>query len=167
MKTILGTNGKHSIDENGVVYSHVDNSGKIVIGKNKIRKQQETVWGYKTIDLTFAGKKKKSPIHRLVAIHFIDNPMSKPCVNHIDGNKHNNSKTNLEWVTYSENEQHSRDVLGKRNKTKPIIAIKNNVATRFEGQNMASRALGLQQSNIHKVLSGKRAHTCGYFFKYE
>ena len=44
-------------------------------------------------------------IHRMVALHFVDNddPEVKTCVDHIDGNKHNNHYTNLEWVTRSEN----------------------------------------------------------------
>ena len=47
------------------------------------------------------------PIHRFVAEMFIPNPDNKPEVNHKDGNKMNNSASNLEWVTRSENQEHA------------------------------------------------------------
>lgn len=53
------------------------------------------------------GYKQSLLLHRVVAITFIPNEQNKPEVNHIDGNKHNNSVTNLEWVTREENQQHA------------------------------------------------------------
>lgn len=46
-------------------------------------------------------------MHRLIAETFIKNENNKPCVNHINGNKHDNNVSNLEWVSYSENLIHS------------------------------------------------------------
>ena len=42
-------------------------------------------------------------IHRIVAELFLPNPENKPCVDHINCNKHDNRAVNLRWVTYSEN----------------------------------------------------------------
>lgn len=58
------------------------------------------------------SKDKTYHIHRLVALHFVDGYFDGADVNHKDGNKSNNVYTNLEWCTRSENQLHSRYVLG-------------------------------------------------------
>ena len=55
------------------------------------------------------GKRRYVLIHRLVAKYFVDNPLNKPHVNHIDGDKTNNKSKNLEWVTPYENTRHACD----------------------------------------------------------
>lgn len=52
-------------------------------------------------------------LHRLVAMTFIENPNNLPEVNHIDGDKSNNSVSNLEWISRKDNELHSRKFGGK------------------------------------------------------
>ena len=42
-------------------------------------------------------------IHRLVAKLFIPNKENKPCVDHINGDPHDNRAVNLRWCTYYEN----------------------------------------------------------------
>ena len=42
-------------------------------------------------------------VHRLVGMLFIPHEDGKDFINHIDGDKHNNSVENLEWCTRSEN----------------------------------------------------------------
>lgn len=53
------------------------------------------------------GRENKILAHRLVAIAFLPNPNNLPCINHKDGNKINNCISNLEWVSYSENNKHA------------------------------------------------------------
>lgn len=63
--------------------------------------------GYLRMPLCKDGVTKKHMVHRLVAEAFISNNENKPAINHIDGDKTNNSVTNLEWVTNSENTIHA------------------------------------------------------------
>jgi hypothetical protein len=65
--------------------------------------------GYYKIVLTKDGKASQKFIHRLIAEAFIPNPHNKPCINHINGIKTDNSIENLEWVTIQENCQHAHN----------------------------------------------------------
>lgn len=87
----------------------------------KLLKTETIVEGYHRIVLMKEAIKKRYMCHRLVAQEFVPNPDNKPYVNHINGNKADNRAENLEWVTQSENELHSYNVLGNtmRGKTYP------------------------------------------------
>lgn len=74
-------------------------------------KQQENEKGYLRVDIVDdAGIKRHKKVHRLVAEAFIQNENGYPQVNHIDGNKQNNSFTNLEWVTNEENARKAKEL---------------------------------------------------------
>lgn len=64
-------------------------------------------------------------VHRLIAMAWIDNEdiLLKPYVNHIDGNKTNFDINNLEWVSQSENAEHSFKY--ELNKTQKGIKVRN------------------------------------------
>jgi hypothetical protein len=66
----------------------------------------KTRYNYLYVNLNNNGI-KQFRIHRLVALHFIPNPNDLPEVNHIDGDKNNNTVENLEWCTNLENIRHS------------------------------------------------------------
>lgn len=63
--------------------------------------------GYIRTNIWINGIRRNFKIHRMIAIHFIPNPENKPQVNHKDGNKANNSISNLEWCTAGENQRHA------------------------------------------------------------
>jgi hypothetical protein len=69
----------------------------------RVLKTQPRKDGYVGVQLSKDGKYKNLLMHRLVALAFIENPLGKPDVDHIDRNKSNNSVDNLRWSTTSEN----------------------------------------------------------------
>lgn len=65
--------------------------------------------GYYMVSFSYKNKSKPLRVHRLLAINFIDNPLSLPEVNHIDGDKLNYDLKNLEWCTHAQNMKHAFD----------------------------------------------------------
>lgn len=92
---------------------HVTEDGKIYNTNTGKQLKYSQVRGYLRYTLYDEGSRHQWQAHRLVATVYLENPEHKPCVNHKDGDKHNNTVDNLEWCTYSENEEHSFKVLGK------------------------------------------------------
>lgn len=92
------------------------------IKKGKILKSFDNGLGYKFVCLKKGGKSLKMYIHRLVGMHFIENPLNKPYINHIDCNPSNNRVENLEWCTPKENTRYmfklGRQNMGKEWKEK-------------------------------------------------
>ena len=84
-------------NEKGEIYSLLRN--KILKGRS--------LKGYKRVALMKDGKTIDVLVHRLIAQTFLPNPENKPYINHIDGDKTNNSVSNLEWCTQKENVQHA------------------------------------------------------------
>lgn len=101
-KDVIGYKGLYKISNFGRVRSFVlgGNNGCILL-------QSTHKQGYKRIRLSDGNSSLSYLVHRLVAIAFIPNPDNKETVNHLDGNKANNSVENLEWATQSENNKHA------------------------------------------------------------
>lgn len=89
----------------------ISSRGGKFVKPGRVMKLHVNRTGYYYVLLTDGNKKAKNiKVHRLVAMNFIDNPLSKPFVNHIDGDKLNNTITNLEWVTPKENIEHAIEI---------------------------------------------------------
>ena len=105
--------------------------------QNKIMKPCLSSNWYFTIYLRKDWRRICMRIHRLVALSFLGES-NKKCVNHIDGNKLNNSLDNLERATHTENLIHAYDKLWrkwsmtwlfgeKHPNSKKILVLKNGV----------------------------------------
>ena len=86
----------------------ISTEGEIYNSKGKKLKTRINNSGYLIVDIYPERKVKKTVlVHRLVAETFIPNPNNFSTVNHKDGNKLNPHYYNLEWCTYSDNNNHA------------------------------------------------------------
>lgn len=84
--------------------------------KNEFLKHSISGYGYPTVLLRCNGKKIQKAIHRLIAEHYIPNPLNLEMVNHKDNNPANFRIDNLEWVTRGQNIAHGYLVKGRSRK---------------------------------------------------
>lgn len=166
---IPGTNGKIEVSSDGRVRS--------LLRGCRILKATPDSKGYLRIRVTISRKKMSFKVHREVAKAFLPNPSSKPQVNHIDGNKKNNSISNLEWVTNKENAHHAIQnglfnavyaaaTVSNNRRKRPITAkhTKTGEVLQFESVSAAERAFNSR--HISDVLKNKRSNVKGWHFVY-
>ena len=130
--------------------------------------------GYRAFACKYKNEHFRYSIHRLLAIKYIPNPNNYPIINHIDGNKLNNSIDNLEWCTqshnikeasrlglmdYSNNTNVCRKVIQINKDTKEIIKIYNSIKE-------ASKELKINYSSIVNCCKGRYKTSGGYIWKY-
>jgi hypothetical protein len=67
--------------------------------------------GYLFVNLIKEGKRKKTYIHRCLALQYIPNPDTLAQIDHIDMNKINNNIDNLRWVSQTDNRRNRPDYI--------------------------------------------------------
>lgn len=170
-------NDNYSINELGEVRNNAN---------NHIKKPSVNIKnGYLCVDLYKNNKRTKETIHRLLAEAFIPNSENKPIVDHKDGDRTNNSISNLRWATYSEN--NSRFNSSGVRSEKIIVTKYHEIrkkrggghvswsgvekVTEFNSITDTAQHFGTTLGNISLMLEkgtiGKRGVTRGYQFKYK
>ena len=95
-----------NVKEYEALYLVSDNGRIFSIKYNRLRKIQ-CGDKYPMITLSKSGKCKTFSVHRLMMRSFGEIPFNGAQVNHINGNRHDNRLSNLEWVTREENLDHA------------------------------------------------------------
>ena len=154
----------------------VSNLGRVKGIRKAIMGQHDNGLGYLQCKIKMKdGKSRFLKVHRMVAIAFIPNPENKPEVNHIDGNKRNNSVDNLEWVTHGENIrkgwergqfENAREAFRENNAVGSArrVAVRRSDGVVFESMTAAAEALGVCQPCISDVIGGRQATCKGFTF---
>lgn len=124
--------------------------------------------GYLYVDLTDKdGKRKSYKAHRIVAEHFVRNPLNLPVVNHRNENKHDNRSSNLEWCSVKYNLNYGTTQRRRAEKiswkVRQFDADYNYIRT-FVTMSKAAEILRFPKVGIYKaILSGRKYR--GYFFR--
>jgi hypothetical protein len=171
-RELKGYRETYLISDRGVVKT----KDRIGTRNNSVRgrelTQRDNSNGYLRVNVRLAGEEKSREhlVHRLVAKAFIPEVDGKPYINHIDGNKHNNSVSNLERCSKSENELHAHRIGLK--KTAPlkgelhggrifdrrdVESIRNEYikGDKEHGQCALARKYGTSQSHIYQIVTNK------------
>lgn len=176
-KDIVGYEGLYQISNFGNVkslnYNHTHTS-KLLVPKRHHS-------GYVMVTLCKNNIHKNKFIHILVANAFIENIENKPCVNHIDGDKHNNHVSNLEWVTHKQNTQHAIKTGLRKNLTplkglfggshpasKKILQfdINGNFIREWDCISVAANYYGLNSCTISNCCAFRKKSAKGYIWRY-
>lgn len=150
----------YSIFKDGTVVNNI--SGKPL-------KPSSSSNGYMVVALYKNKRRFQFYLHRLVAIHFINNPEQLQYVNHMDENKSNNSVDNLEWCTASYNANYgTRNIRQAQTQGNGIKAFKQGILVgTFYSQSKCAKELNISQSSVSMAVRGLLKTVRGYTFEYD
>ena len=155
-KPIVGFEDCGEVSNTGLIRNKHGLIRKTTVGKN----------GYERVG--FHGGQETVFVHRLVARAFCEGHADSLEVNHKDGDKLNNTADNLEWVTHSQNVQHSFDALGKKSPSQyamkvPVEDISTIQERRNQGETFQSIAADYNVTHgaiINKLKRAKGGVSC-------
>lgn len=184
---LIGFEGIYEVSSYGRVrrlWNRYTSRNRLIKSYGKINEPCKANNGY--LRTSYAGKREYT--HRLVAIHFLPNPLNLPEVNHKDGNKKNNHYSNLEWCTRKENCEHAsmnnlintesilrkeacrkNQLLSLNANRKPVLQIdmQGNIVKRFESVQQAAEAFGRKNTYPICAVANKTGyHKTAYGFRW-
>ena len=115
------------------------------------------------VKLRIDGKYVNKLVHRLVAEIYIDNKYNKEQVDHIDGDKANNSADNIRWCTDEENQnyRYNQGNLNHNSISKVIVEHRDGMIYRTHNSissasRLVSEERGCKVDTVKKRIKGAR-----------
>ena len=168
----------------------VSNKGRVKTINYKSNKREimlkprKDLKGYYYITIKIKDKRKNFLVHRLVALAFIDNPLNKPFIDHINTIKTDNRVQNLRWVTQTENmnneltrkrisekhrnkalsEEHKRKIREGSTTNKRVLCVETGI--KYISASEAGRQLHIDASSIIKSCRGRYEKAGGFHWEY-
>lgn len=174
---VLGFEGSYEVSNMGNVRSlgrrvptNMPGFHRVCPGKI-LKPQKAKRGGYLVVTLKKSKKIVCAKIHRLVAQAWIHNKYTLATVNHKDGDKANNTASNLEWMSMNDNLKHAREIgLTPRpykgmNGHSVVAYASGGVFGIYPSIRVAAEMLGVCGQNISSHLMGKQKTVKGYTFK--
>lgn len=154
-KDVIGYEGLYQVSNIGRVKRLASTvhyrDGRVFHYKEALLNPRKTKDGYLLTSFSKNGVGKTHLIHRVVASHFVPNPLNKPVTNHLNGIRDDNRAGNLQWSTQSENVKYSFDVLGfkitEQTKRKISDKLKGKV---FSAEHKRNVKIGIANSPLRK-----------------
>ena len=118
---------KNIILNNQATNFWIEDTGRLRNSKTKRWLKGGVNKGYHFYSLYFKGKQYILYTHRIVAEYFIENDdsLNKTIVHHLDGDKLNNNKLNLEWISPKEHNETIKTLQQTNTDRKPQKPIVN------------------------------------------
>ena len=169
---IPSLNNRYFVNAYGDIKSYLRNT------TGKLLKQQD-YYGYKKVLVRPGdGRSRMVFVHRLVAEVFLRWFIGAE-INHIDGNKGNNSVDNLEWVTHQRNIDHCYEIGLRKKEQKRLRAkyVKQDESAKFNVKAISSqdaqalykitpscrkiaKMLGVSHETVRQALKIKHQNYC-------
>jgi hypothetical protein len=147
----------------------VTEDGQIINRKRKLLLRQAVHKnGYRYVCITDdTGKRRHQYVHRIVLAAFTPNPEGYSDSHHIDSDKTNNHRLNLQWVTHKQNLLHMRDFISSRADSHYRLTMADATVIRkrsTEGGTQAELAgeYGVSQTTVSAILRNINWHDPNY-----
>lgn len=153
-----------------IIDSHysISSKGRVRNDNSNLLLKPSITCGYYKVRLSKNGLIQDVMLHHLVYENFIGERKDDMVINHIDGDKLNNDKNNLEQITLSENVLSALYDTQTNHSSKKVgqYDLEGNFLKEFPSARMAARELNLDSSTISKVCRGKNKTHGRFIFKY-